>query len=226
MSLVSRSPAATRRTRWLVLAAVAGASALTGVAALRPGASIALWVMFGSAVVAHWAGRRASDCGVLADIGDRPVEAIAVPLAVVAARSSTPLLDLARIRAAGGGAVISGGVTRVVTDRRIERADIDLMLAGRWDVLAIPAPQIAPAVAADRLRRLPDEEEVWLVPTRAGARMLSGDGLRSAAAIARTVRGGAAGRAAGTAEGAPRTPDRPVDVDVKLPPDRLIPQRR
>jgi hypothetical protein len=207
-------------------AAVAGASALAGVAALRPGASIALWVLFGSAVVAHWAGRRASDCGVLADIGARPVEAIAVPLAVVAARSPTPLLDLARMRAAGGGAIVSDGVTRVVTDRRVECADLDLVLAGRWDVLAIPATQIAPGVAADHLRRLPDEEEVWLVPTRSGARMLSGDGLRSAAAIARTVRGGAAGTAAGTAERAPQTPDRPVDVDVERPPDRLVPQRR
>jgi len=210
----------------MVLAAAAGASALAGFVALRPGASIALWVLFGSAVVAHWAGRRASDCGVLADLGGRPVEAVAVPLAVVAARSSTPLLDLARIRAAGGGAVVSAGATRVVTDRRVERADIDLVLAGRWDVLAVPATQIAPGVAADRLRRLPDEEEVWLVPTRAGARMLSGDGLRTAAAVARTVRGGAAGAAARSADRASRMPARPVDVAVKRPRDGRIPQRR
>ena len=226
MSLVSRSPAATRRKRWRALALAAGASALAGLAALRPGASAALWVLFSSAVVAHWAGRRASDCGVLADLPGRCVGDIATPLAVISARSSTPLLDLARIRAAGGGVVMVDDVAKVLVDRRIERLDVDLVLAGRWDAIAVPATQIAPGVAVDHLRRLPDEDEVWLVHTRVGTRMLSGDGLRATGSVVRTVRGHRVARAARTAEPIPQNASEHGDGAGNRPRRGRLPQHR
>lgn len=136
-----------------------------------------------AALTAHWAGRRASDCGVLSALSGVPLLRIAAPLTMVPARSSTPLSDLARMREGAGGAVRVDGAIRLLPLGRVERVDLELLLAGRWDRLAVLPQQVDGTVTADRLQRLPDEDEVWLVRTSASARMLSGDGLRAAAAV-------------------------------------------
>lgn len=155
---------------------------------LQRATTVALWVWLSGAIVAHWAARRASDCTVLMALAGIPVHRIATAVAMTPAVSSTPLSDLARMRAAGGGAVNVDGATHLLSLPRIERGDPDLLLSGRWRDLAVPAATVDGIVPADRLARLPDEDEVWLVRTPSAVRMLSGDLLRVAAAEARAGR--------------------------------------
>lgn len=225
MRLISEHPAATRRVRWLTAAGACVIVACGTLLVLRPAALVALWTLLAAALLAHLAGRRASDCSVLAELDGWSVGDLATPLAVIPAQSASPLHDLSRIRMAGGGVVVVDGVPRVVTERRVEQLDVDLVLPGRWSQVAVTARQIDAEVHVDHLRRLPDEDEVWVVRDATGVRMISGDGLRAAAAAARRGRvtplspSWAAERPPTTA---PRVepPDDPRDVDHEERPAR------
>jgi hypothetical protein len=185
MALVKATAARQRRSRWTLLVCAGIGICICGAALLQRATTIALWLFLSGAIVAHWAARRASDCTVLMALAGVPLHRIATAVAMMPPQSSTPLSDLARMRAAGGGAVKADGAMHLLSLRRIERGDTDLLLSGRWCDLAVPAVTIDGTVPADRLARLPDEDEVWLVRTPSAARMLSGDLLRVAAAAAR-----------------------------------------
>lgn len=208
MALVRETNAQQRRFRWMLVACAGLGLCVCGGALLQRATTTALWLLLSGAIVAHWAARRASDCTALIALAGVPLYRIATPVAMLPARSSTPLSDLARMRAAGGGAVNVDGATHLLSPRRIERSDTDLVLAGQWADLATPAAAIDGAITADRLARLPDEDEVWLVRTPTNVRMLSGDLLRVAAAAARAGRG-----ARGAGRGHPMVGDAPVAAD-------------
>ena len=212
MSLVRETDARQRRFRWMLVACAGLGICVCGGALLQRTTTTALWLLLSGAILAHWAARRASDCTTLIALAGVPLYRIATSVAMLPARSSTPLSDLARMRAAGGGAVNVDDATHLLSLRRIERSDTDLVLSGQWADLATPAATIDGTVLADRLARLPDEDEVWLVRTPLNVRMLSGDLLRVAAAAARSGRG-----ARGAGHGPPTVGQAPVAGDDRSP---------
>lgn len=212
MELVREATARQRRPRWVLLACAGVVTCACGVALLHRATPAALWLFVSGAIVAHWAARRASDCTTLMALAGVPLYRVATPVAMLPARSSTPLSDLARMRAAGGGAVNVDGATHLLSPRRIERSGTAIVLSGSWADLATPAAAIDGAAPTDRLSRLPDEDEVWLVRTPMNVRMLSGDLLRAAAAAARTDRGA---RRAG--DGHPAVGATPIEADDRSP---------
>lgn len=166
---------------WVTASCAGVAVAFAGLLMLGRWPGIGVWALVSGAVLGHWAGRRASDCGVLATLGGMPVAQLAVPPARVVQRSTTPVADLARIRSAGCGVVDVDGVERVLSSERLDRFEVDLLLSGRWDQLAAPAAMLDGQVPADRLARLPDEDETWLVRTAIGLLTLRAEQLRAAA---------------------------------------------
>ncbi|HEX6257280.1 MAG TPA: hypothetical protein VFZ70_15845 [Euzebyales bacterium] len=165
MTPISAMPAARRHRRWLLCgwAAVAVAVAGLGLLPLWPG--LAAWIVLAGAVTAHWAGRQASDCGVLAQRAGLTLSQVAVVPARVRPRSSTPVADIARMRAAGCGVVSVAGVDRLLALERIDRYDIETLLTGQWAHLARVACELDGELPVDHLTRLPSEGEVWLVRT-------------------------------------------------------------
>lgn len=166
---------------WVAASCAGVAVAAAGVLTVGRWPAAGAWMLVTGAVIGHWAGRRASDCGVLAALDGTAVAQLAVPPARVAACSVTPIADLARIRAAGCGVVNVAGDNRVLPAERIDRYEVDLLLCGRWDRLAVPAAELAGATPVDLLTRLPDEDETWLVRTPTAMLALRGEHLRAAA---------------------------------------------
>lgn len=214
MSPIASSPATHRRRSWTLLGCLAVVVTGLGIVALGRWPGVAVWIVLGGAVAAHWAGRRASDCSVLSRLEGMPLADVAGPVARVRPRSVTPVADIARIRAAGCGIVTVDGVDRVLPASHVDRYEVDVLLTGAWDQLAGPATVLDADVTADRLARLPDEGEVWLVHTAIATLAVDGARLRTAAATgrrlagARTTNAGVAGR--GGRHGAPHRSRRTV----------------
>jgi hypothetical protein len=180
MSLITSTPAHRRRRTWALVGCAAATVAVAGLVALGRWPAVAVWVLLVGAVGAHWAGRRASDCAVLARLAGVPLAQIAVPPARVRPTSPTPVADIARIRAAGCGVVAVDGVDLVLPAEHVDRYEIDVLLTGGWAHLAVP-PTSAAAVPGDLLARLPDEAEIWLVRTRITTLASGAAQLRAAA---------------------------------------------
>jgi hypothetical protein len=194
MARITARPADRRRRAWTLLGCGALAVAVAGIALAARWPGVGVWVLFGGAVAAHIAGRRASDCAVLAALAGVPLSQVAMVPARVSARSDTPIADLARIRAAGSGLLVGGDVARVIAASRLDGLDVDHLLSGQWERIAVPAPELDGEVAVDRLGRLPHEGETWIVSTPLGSLVLNGEVLRAAASsVRRTERAGRAG---------------------------------
>lgn len=181
MQLFTSTPAHRRRRTWALTGCAAVVVAIVGVLGLGRWPAVAVWVVLAGAVGAHWAGRRASDCAVLARLAGVPLAQIAVPPARVRATSPTPVADIARIRAAGCGIVEVDGVDNVLPAEHIDRYEVDVLLTGGWTHLAVPAAELDAAMPVDLLTRLPDEAEIWLVRTRITTLVLGAAQLRAAA---------------------------------------------
>lgn len=201
MALIAAHAADRRRRLWVLSASGALVVAVAGVALAGRWPGVGVWVLFVGAVAAHVAGRRASDCAVLATLAGVPLSQVAQVPARVSARSDTPIADLARIRAAGSGLLVGDDGARVIAAARLDDLDVDQLLSGRWGRIAVPAPELDGRIAVDRLGRLPHEGEAWVVNTTLGLLVLNGEVLRAAAADAR--RGDAVGRAGGGHRPAP-----------------------
>lgn len=195
MAPTAARPADRRRRTWALVGSGSLVVAVAGFVLAGRWPAVGVWVLFAGAVAAHVAGRRASDCAVLAALAGVPLAQIAMVPARVPTRSDTPIADLTRIRAAGSGLVIGDDGVRVITATRVDDLDVEQLLSGRWDHLAVPAPELDGLAPVDRLGRLPHEGEAWVVATPLGTLVLNGEVLRAAAADAR--RGDGAGRAGG-----------------------------
>lgn len=181
MGLITATPARRRHRTWTATACAAAGVAAAGLAALGRWPGVAVWIVLVGAVGAHWAGRRASDCAVLVRLAGIPIAQIAIPPARVRPSSTTPVADVARIRAAGCGVVEVDGVDRVLPPEHIDRYEVDVLLTGGWGHVALPATTLDGAVPVDLLARLPHEVETWLVHTRLTTLALGAAQLRAAA---------------------------------------------
>ena len=206
MAHIAAQPADRRRSAWTLLGCGALVVAVVGLALAARWPGVGVWVLFVGAVAAHVAGRRASDCAVLATLAGVSLSQVAMVPARLSARSSTPIGDLARIRAAGSGLLVDGDGPRVVAASRLDDLDVDHLLSGRWDRVAMPAPELDGDLTVDMLGRLPHEGEAWVISTSLGLLVLTGEVLRTAAGSARRTDGA---RRTGGGRGAVR-PERPA----------------
>lgn len=185
MPLIVALPARRRRRRWVVLGVAAVAVAIGGMLLFGRWPGVAVWVLLAGVTGIHVAGRRVSDCGILAALEGVVVAQLAVMPARVLPRSDTPVADIARIRAAGCGIVAVDGVDRVLPAGRVDRFEMDVLLAGQWQHLGLAAAELDGCEPVDRLVRLPDEDEVWLVRTAVMTLALGSAQLRAAAGRSR-----------------------------------------
>lgn len=197
MALITSVPAHRRRRTWTLAGCGAVAVAVAGLLVLGRWPAVGVWVLLAGAVGAHWAGRRASDCAVLAQLAGVPLAQIAVPPARVRPSSPTPVADIARIRAAGCGIVDVDGADRVLPAEHVDRSEVDVLLTGAWANLAVQAAELDATVPVDLLTRLPDEAETWLVRTPITTLALRAAQLRAAAADRRGTPQGAVATWAG-----------------------------
>jgi hypothetical protein len=167
MPLVSALPAARRHRRWLLGGWAAALVAVAGLPLLPRWPGLAAWIVLAAGVTAHWAGRQASDCGVLARRAGLTLSQVAVVPARVRPQSSTPVADIARMRAAGCGivSVAGGGPPRGGAPPRLDRYDVETLLTGQWAFLARAACELDGELPVDHLARLPGEGDAWLVRT-------------------------------------------------------------
>jgi hypothetical protein len=166
MPPVSAIPAALRHRRWLLRGWAAALVTVAGLPLLPRWPGLVAWVVLIGGVTAHWCGRQASDCGVLARLGELPLAQVAVVPARVRPRSSTPVADIARMRAAGCGVVsVVGDADHLLAVERIDRYDVETLLTGRWAQLAQRACELDGDLPVGHLSRLPGEGELWLVRT-------------------------------------------------------------
>lgn len=170
MGLSARSTAAARLRRYRVVHGTAAAAIAAGVVLLLGLSVIAgFWLSVGGAVALQWAVRRTDDCQILARLGGRRLGSLAARLPVLPERSADPLRDAENIRRAGAG-IVSGRA--VVTSGMLDHRELGDLTSGRWDRVAVPARQVDGDLTAERLSRLPDEREVWLV--RCGDEVVGG----------------------------------------------------
>lgn len=180
MSLTVSVPARRRRRWWVVQGVAAVAVAIGGILMFGRWPGLAVWVLLAGVTGIHIAGRHVSDCGILAALEGVDIAQLAVMPARVRPRSDTPVADIARIRAAGCGIVAVDGVDRVLPAGRVDRFEMDVLLAGHWQHLGLAAAELDGSEPVDRLARLPNEDEIWLVRTAVTTLALGSTQLRAA----------------------------------------------